>query len=196
KFVAKKEFPDPEGHLIEAAEKLALICGIPLDADDTEPRLNPSKRQKSPCWENNDGSATAPSLTPRDRENGKAAASNPPLTYELKVDRRHPYLSERGRSADIIEAFGLGYCASDKSIMRQRIVIPIHNERGELVAYAGRWPGDSGWPEDTDKYMLPPKFQKMRVLFNLNRVIEGMFEAQWPGHVQHVVVVEGFFGLF
>jgi hypothetical protein len=54
----------------------------------------------------------------------------------------------------------------------------------------------TGWHEGTDKYMLPPKFQKMRVLFNLNRVIEGMFEGQWPGHEPHVVVVEGFFGVF
>jgi DNA primase catalytic core, N-terminal domain len=112
------------------------------------------------------------------------------------VDPKHPYLIERGLSPETVETFGLGYCVSEKPIMRQRIVIPIHNERGELVAYAGRWPGDSGWPEGTDKYMLPPKFQKMRVLFNLNRVIEGMIEGQWPGHEQHVVVVEGFFGAF
>jgi hypothetical protein len=85
---------------------------------------------------------------------------------------------------------------SEKSIIRQRIVIPIHNERGELVAYAGRWPGDRGWPEGTAKYMLPPKFQKMRVLFNIKRVIEGMFDGQWPGHEKHIVVVEGFFGVF
>jgi hypothetical protein len=85
---------------------------------------------------------------------------------------------------------------SEKSIMRQRILIPIHNELGELVAYAGRWPGDSGWPEGADKYMLPPKFQKMRVLYNLNRVIEGMVRGGWPGHDRHVVVVEGFFGAF
>jgi hypothetical protein len=80
--------------------------------------------------------------------------------------------------------------------MRQRILIPIHNARGEHVAYAGRWPGDTGWPEGADKYMLPPKFQKLRVLFNLHRAVDGLLEGLWPGHAHHVVVVEGFFGAF
>jgi hypothetical protein len=34
------------------------------------------------------------------------------------------------------------------------------------------------------------------VLFNLTRVLEGMFKGQWFGHERHVVVVEGFFGVF
>jgi DNA primase len=179
KFVAKKEHPTaPVGHLIESAQKLAEICGIRINDDCTEASAKVAESTKATTKENTSGSA------------------NRPLTFELKVDPKHRYLIERGLSSDTVETFGLGYCVSEKSIMRQRIVIPIHNERGELVAYAGRWPGDSGWPEGADKYMLPPKFRKMRVLFNLNRVIEGMFEGQWPGHEQHVVVVEGFCGVF
>ena len=45
--------------------------------------------------------------------------------------------------------------------MAGRICIPIHNERGELVAYAGRWPGEDV-PEDTERYKLPAKLQKTR----------------------------------
>ncbi|MFL5267941.1 MAG: hypothetical protein ACJ8AH_15340 [Stellaceae bacterium] len=172
KFIAKQEHPtDPEGHLIEAAEKLAEICGISIYEARREALPKPAERATS-------------------RE--EAIVRNRPLSFQLKVDPTHPYLAKRGLSPETVETFGLGYCVSEKSIMRQRVVIPIHNERGELVAYAGRWPGDSGWLEGTDKYMLPPKFQKMRVLFNLNRVIEG----KWPGHERHVVVVEGFFGVF
>ena len=44
--------------------------------------------------------------------------------------------------------------------------------------------------------MLPPKFHKLGVLFNLNRVIPGVRDGQWPGHEHHIVLVEGFFGAF
>src|SRR5262249_16853187 len=65
-------------------------------------------------------------------------------------------------------------------------VIPIHNEREELVAYAGRWPGDEGWPEGEEKYKLPPGFHKSLVVFNLHRVHE-------VARAQGLIVVEGFF---
>jgi DNA primase len=132
----------------------------------------------------------------KELSNGALTVPNPPLSFRLDVDPTHPYLIERGISPETVETFGLGYCRNEKSVMRRRIVIPIHNEHGELVAYAGRWPGDTGWPEGTDKYMLPPKFQKMRVLFNLNRVIEGTAEGLWPSHERHIILVEGFFGVF
>jgi len=69
--------------------------------------------------------------------------------------------------------------------MQNRVVIPIHNEQGELVAYAGRWPADAGWPEGSDKYMIPPGFKKSKVLFNLHRAREHATEG--------LIVVEGFF---
>jgi DNA primase len=68
--------------------------------------------------------------------------------------------------------------------MKGRIAIPIHDDDGELVAYAGRW-ADADVPEDVEKYLLPPKFRKSLVLFNLSRLARP---------VEHVVVVEGFFG--
>ena len=68
--------------------------------------------------------------------------------------------------------------------MAGRIAIPIHDEAGDLVAYAGRWPGDDGWPEGEERYKLPQGFQKSHVLFNLHRVLDA----------EHLVVVEGYFG--
>src|SRR5260370_10484055 len=59
--------------------------------------------------------------------------------------------------------------------------IRIHNERGELVAYAGRWPGEDV-PDGQERYKLPPKFEKSRVLYNLHRVSDAT----------HVVLVEGY----
>jgi len=103
---------------------------------------------------------------------------NPPLPFTFKhLDNRHPYLTQnRGLKETTIDVFGLGHHAG-KGIMHGRIVIPIHNEQGELVAYAGRWPADTGWPEGADKYQLPPGFRKSRVLFNLHRAREHATEG-------------------
>ena len=65
-------------------------------------------------------------------------------------------------------------------------MIPIHDERGELVAYAGRFPGEEGWPEGEGKYKLPGKFQKSLVVYNLHRVKDG---AAADG----LILCEGFF---
>jgi DNA primase len=64
--------------------------------------------------------------------------SNKPLTFTLQnIDHSHPYLEERGVSLETAKKFGVGFF-SGKGSMHDRIVIPIHNSKGELVAYAGR----------------------------------------------------------
>ena len=95
------------------------------------------------------------------------ALANLPLRTPLQLDPAHPYLAERGVRPDIIEQFGLGYC--DAGTMRGRIAIPIHDEAGRLVAYAGRWAAKDV-PKDRPRYLLPRGFHKQLVLFNLYRV--------------------------
>jgi len=113
-------------------------------------------------------------------------AANPPLTFELKtLDSKHAYLKERGLKKETIKEFGLGYCK--RGLMERRVVIPIHNEKGELIAYAGRYPGDP--PAGELKYKLPPKFKKSLIVFNLNRVKD---KAKNEG----LILVEGFFDVF
>lgn len=108
---------------------------------------------------------------------------NKPLSFRLEnLKMDHAYFSERGLSAATVEEFGLGFCA--KGTMSGRIVIPIHNAGGELVGYAGRWPGRP--PEDRPKYKLPAGFKKSAEVFNLDRAI--LEEKGLP-----LVVVEGFF---
>src|SRR5207249_4757461 len=58
-----------------------------------------------------------------------------------------------------------------------RVVIPIHNSKGELVAYAGRSVDDA-----EPKYRFPAGFHKSVELYNLHRVL-----------APEVVLVEGFF---
>jgi len=88
------------------------------------------------------------------------AQSNPPLAFELKtLNPKHRYLRDRGLKRETIETFGLGYCS--RGLFKGRIAIPIHNEKGELVAYAGRLPtlpsqtGPREPPMSEPKYRLP-----------------------------------------
>jgi DNA primase len=110
------------------------------------------------------------------------AAPNTPLKFRLdKLEREHPYLTqERGLTLETIVDFGIGFCS--KGMMADRIAIPIHNVKGEVVAYAGRFSGEPG--EDTPKYKLPQGFRKSQELFNIDRAIK----EQGP-----LVIVEGFF---
>ena len=66
---------------------------------------------------------------------------NPPLKFSLQnLDRTHPYLSLRGLAVETTRTFGLGYCRN--GMLAGWIAIPIHDATGQLVAYAGRWPGE------------------------------------------------------
>ena len=93
---------------------------------------------------------------------------NKPLSFRLQLDATHPYLATRGLKRETIEAFGIGYCG--RGLMKGRIAIPIHNEKGELIAYAGRW-ADKEVPADTPRYLLPEGFGKQAILFNLHRAV-------------------------
>jgi DNA primase len=130
--------------------------------------------------------APPPHAPTRDRppapEPRSAPATNPPLRFALgHLDGSHPYLAGRGLSAVTVQTFGIGGCA--RGLLAGRIAIPIHNATGQLVAYAGRWPGVP--PAGQPKYRLPRGFRKSLELFNLHRART----ATGP-----LIVVEGFFG--
>jgi DNA primase len=105
---------------------------------------------------------------------------NPPLRFALtNVDHAHGYLAGRGIDRATASEFGVGFYARP-GLMSGRIVIPIHNGRGEIVAYAGRALGDR-----VPKYKLPTGFHKSLELFNLHRVVAAGSTT--------VTVVEGYF---
>ena len=105
---------------------------------------------------------------------------NPVLRFCLSgLETTHPYVSVRGLTQATATAFGIGFHRGP-GIMRGRLAIPIHNDRGGLVAYCGR----SVTGEDP-RYWFPPGFRKSAVLFNYHRAAASAGDA--------VVVVEGFF---
>ena len=104
-----------------------------------------------------------------------------PLSFVLSgVNCRHPYLAERGIDPDVTRLFGVGHYAG-RGIMSGRIVIPIHNLEGALVAYVGR-SIDAREP----RYRFPTGFRKSHLLFNLHRAVKETKRGT-------VVIVEGFF---
>ena len=190
-FVAKLEGCD----LREAAVIVAEASGIGLSERTEGADMGRSERKGAKGRKRAEITHTAPQAATGARKEAAPAKQtaeeppqarperNPPLSFKLNLDAEHPYL--RGRLSDsLIQHFELGYC--DRGLMKGRIAIPIHDDDGELVAYAGRW-ADADVPEDVEKYQLPPKFRKSLILFNLSRLVRP---------VEHVVVVEGFFGFF
>ena len=148
----------------DAALKLTQWFGVRIDGEQIEDRATK-------------GPSSAKVAT---EKVGEKAEPNKPLGFTLRnIDHHHPYLSERGIDAETAEYFGVGFF-SGKGSMSGRIVIPIDNERGELVAYAGR-SIDGSEP----KYKLPAGFKKSQVLYNLARAVEESSGL--------VVLVEGFF---
>jgi DNA primase len=138
--------------LREAALKVAGWFGVPAAGPPSQPRTV-SKEEQQP---------------------------NPPLRFRLQgIDPTHPYLANRGIAAETAAAFGIGFY-SQPGTMTGRLVIPVHNPEGKLVAYAGRAIDNS-----EPKYRFPKGFKKSLELFNLHRV------SAMPR--RNVIVVEGFF---
>jgi DNA primase len=103
---------------------------------------------------------------------------NAPLDFSLKnLDAEHPYLLDRGFTAETIRHFGLGYCS--RGHFKNRIVIPIHDLSGRLVGYAGRITNDREVTTRAPKYLFPPsrerddkihEFHKETLLYNAHRL--------------------------
>lgn len=184
-FVTFIEGGDPakDADLRKGAFKLAEISGI-----DPLPNA-PVRSSKS------DGQAKIKSAPAKQTEVPKQETPaielrvNKPLKFTLKLDATHPYLTERNLSQSIIETFGLG--VADRGIMKDRLAIPIHNESGELIAYAGRF-AKGEVPKGIAKYLLPEGFVKQSVLYNLHRL-----SLQPDGRQrQRVYMVESYFSVF
>ena len=130
---------------------------------------------------------TKSGVKPHTEENERKSGDEKPEANEvlnllLTIDGKHPYLTEvRGLDTETIELFGLGYCS--RGIMKRRVVFPIHNKNGELVAYVGRYASEN-IPDEEARYKLPSTFYKSLELYNLHRAIQ-------IGK-RHLVIVEGY----
>jgi DNA primase len=158
----------------DAAIKLQLWFLVPAAGEPREPV------GKEPHAEISAGKEPEPQPVQENNNGAGENESNKPLTFTLQnVDCTHPYLKERGLTEETAKTFAAGFFPG-KGSMYGRIVIPIHNRNGELVAYAGR-AIDGSEP----RYKFPAGFHKSLELFNLNRVrgelavvlVEGCFDC-------------------
>ncbi len=177
-FICKMEKCSIHAAALKAMEWFNLdpeeMSGDKPEADESKPTAPVAKPTTKSAARPTVASKAAP----------ESNVPNAPLKFRLeKLEHKHPYLIEqRQLSPETIVDFGVGYCA--KGMMADRIAIPIHNVKGEVVAYAGRFAGEP--PEGTPKYKLPPGFRKSQELFNLDRAIKE--PADKP-----LLIVEGFF---
>lgn len=149
-FVAMMEFGNKETGSIR---KAGLLIQELFDLDELKDR--PEQASSDPKKQ-----------LVRKGKKDQGEAINPSLTFQLKnLDPDHGFFKERGVLPATIEHFGLGYCS--KGMMKGRIVIPIHDHLGQLVAYCGRAVNDDQI-EKEGKYKLPMKFVKSGVVYNLH----------------------------
>jgi DNA primase len=164
-----------------AAQKAIEWFGLDSEAMSARSEENAEPSTEAP---KRDTASTTKPISKQSSPIPEKVAPNPPLKFRLdKLERNHPYLTERGLTPETLIDFGVGFCA--KGMMAERIAIPIHNPEGKVVAYAGRWPGEP--TGDVPKYKLPQGFRKSLELFNIDRAIQE--PADKP-----LVIVEGFFG--
>jgi DNA primase len=160
----------------DAGEKLSDWFGLKFERVRSNSASKPTESAAQPA-------VPTPSPPPRQIEGPRP---NPPLERPLKdLSPDHPYLVTRGLTIPTIKTFEIGHCT--RGLMRGRIAIPIHDEHGTLIAYAGRAVEDE-LADSKGRYRVPDGFRKSAVLFNTPRA---------RAHGDHgLVVVEGFFDCF
>ena len=124
-----------------------------------------SLRQAGMCLQNWLGAA-ASRRAPMHPAPATPDLTNPPLRFRLhNIDCEHPYLTQRGISLATAHTFGVGLY-SGPGFLAGRLVVPIHDHSGQLIAYAGR-----SLTGEQPKYRFPAGFRKSQVLFNFHRAI-------------------------
>ncbi len=120
-----------------------------------------------------------------------AAMINPPLDFELKgLDPAHAYPLSRGFTRETIAHFGLGFCS--RGLLKERLALPLHNQKGRLIGYAGRVVDDTKVSEDNPRYRFPGKREREGKVFEFRKTqfLYNGFRIKTP--VDNVIAVEGF----
>ena len=187
---------------VAAVETFGIDGGTREENSGDQPKAKkrPGKGEKCGAAASKEERSSPPTSEQNDPAQGQYEAedvanpANPPLTFELKLDPDHAFIRRRQIDRKLVEEFGIGF--AKRGSMKGRVCFPVHNETGDLIAYAGRWAGEQV-PDDTPRYLLPKGFEKSLVLYNLNRVIDRRArladEERRLGKV--VVIVEGYWSV-
>jgi DNA primase len=184
----------------EAVERLASLAGLPLPRTSPEEEKKEERRKSlydvmelaTKYFEQNLASGVGAQARGYLSDRGVAASTNLEFRLGYATPNRFglkEYLGSKGVSvADMIET-GLLIAGDDIPVpydrFRDRVMIPIHDQRGRVVAFGGRALRSDVQP----KYLNSPEtslFHKGSVVFNFHR-------AREPAHkAGSVVAVEGY----
>lgn len=115
-------------------------------------------------------------------------SANQPFGKELAGLRFDvPFLEQRGLTAERARAWKIGYAS--RGLLKGRVVIPIRNRTGAIVAYIGRSLKDDD-PEG--KWRFPKGFRKSLELFGVDRLANDP-ETREAVAKFGVIVTEGVF---
>jgi len=103
-------------------------------------------------------------------------AVNVPLDFELKgLEGNHPFLTGKGYTGQTMAHFGIGFCS--RGFLKDRIAVPLHDEEGRLIGYAGLVinQDDAGgrrylFPEKRERNGTILDFDKSLFLYNGSRI--------------------------
>jgi DNA primase len=116
---------------------------------------------------------------------------NAPLDFELKgLDQTHPYLPSRGFTPETIAYFGLGFCS--RGMLKDRVAIPLHDQDGKLIGYAGRVVNDAAISEDNPRYRFPGARERNGKVFEFRKTLFLYNGFRIKAPVDGLIVVEGF----
>ena len=116
---------------------------------------------------------------------------NPPLDFELKdVDPAHPYLLGRGFAPETIAHFGLGFCS--RGSVKDRVAIPLRDQKGRLIGYAGRLVDDAKVTEENPRYRLPSKRVRGGTMIEFRKTLFLYNGFRMEAPLNDLIVVEGF----
>ena len=183
----KEEFNGPHT-LASRRRACAMIDGWFGIVREPPPRSErqAAAKQESPT----EAAAVETPPEPVVEEPAEGAVINPPLQFgplrSLDVEAGLAYAEKRGIPRDLAEEYGLAVALRGR--FKDRLVIPLHDEKDVLVGYAARSLDD----ENPDKYLFPAStngFYKSYLVYNLNRVLL----THGPATTQSVIIVEGFF---
>lgn len=171
-FVATKEKCSVREAAVKIAEWFGIQTGKPGSGKPAKAKPVPKKDPSPSAGASTPAGETGPPM--RDREQGRPIPGNRPLTFELKLDREHPWFAEIGLRPETAEEFGLGFCS--KGVMGGRIAFPLHDPSGQLVGYAGRWPGND-LPEGQALWRYPKDLDLRSLVYPVHRITDGLTRA-------------------
>ena len=122
---------------------------------------------------------------------GKEIIDKYRLGVSLDEDQLYSFLRKKGYSAADIEACGLIYGDKHKDSFANRVIVPIYNAQGKVVAFGGRVykEADKGTNAKYKNSNTNEVFEKSRMVYGLNYIRDARLKGE---KFESLILVEGY----